>query len=64
MLWENNLGNTDGQYLYQSIKLTHKIAIGSMVHFSLRAKTNYHGLKRLSLPMLFNNQKRIMEMWD
>jgi hypothetical protein len=56
MLWENNLGNTDRQYLYQSIKLTHKIAIGSMVHFSLRAKTNYRGFKRLSSAMLFNNQ--------
>jgi hypothetical protein len=57
MLWENNLGNTDRQYLYRSIKLTHKIAIVSMVHFSLRAKTNYHWLKMLSSAMLCNDQK-------
>jgi len=35
-----------------------------MVHFSLRAKTNYHGLKWLSSAMLFNNRKRIMEWWN
>jgi hypothetical protein len=57
MLWENKLGNTGRQYLYQSIKLTDKIAILSMLHFSLRAKTNYHGLTSLSSAMPRNNQK-------